>query len=85
MELKDYTTKELQEELNSRKLLARKQKALEREQKPICDNCKHCITKKLYNYTYYYCGAKTYTHKGITRNYVVNKGSICRFNLFQRK
>lgn len=85
MELKDYTTEELQEELNRRKLLAREQKQLEREQKPICDNCKHCIIQKQGGVTFYYCGAKTYTQKGITRNYVVNKGSMCKFNLFERK
>ena len=87
MELKDYTTKELQEELKRRIALAKEQKMKEREQKPICDNCKHCIIQKQGSVTFYYCGAKTYTLKGrgVTRNYVVNKGSMCRFNLFKRK
>lgn len=85
MELKDYTTEELREELKRRIVIAKEQKSKEREQKPICDNCKHCIIQKQYNYTFYYCGVKTYTQKGITRNYTVNKGSMCRFNLFERK
>lgn len=90
MELKDYTTEELREELKRRIAIAKEQKAREREQAERCRNCKHliidnrhigggCIIEQLY------CGAKTYTHKGITRNYVVNKGSMCKFNLFERK
>lgn len=85
MELKDFTTEELREELKRRIAIAKEQKAREREQKPICDNCKHCIIQKAGSVSFYYCGAKTYTRKGITRNYVVNKGSMCRFNLFERK
>lgn len=85
MELKDYKTEELRKELKRRIALAREQKVKEREQKPICDNCKHCIIQKVGSVSFYYCGAKTYTQKGITRNYTVNKGSMCRFNLFERK
>lgn len=86
MELKDYTTKELQEELNRRKLLAREQKQLEREQKPICDNCKHCVIEKSGGVTFYYCGAMTYTTKnGRTYNYVVSKSTKCKFDMFEHK
>ena len=90
MELQDYTTKELREELKRRIAIAKEQKAKEqkakeRKQKPICDNCKHCIIRKVGSVSFYYCGAKTYTQKGITRNYTVNKGNMCRFNLFEHK
>ncbi len=85
MELKDYTTDELREELKRRVAIAKEQKALEREQAEVCRNCKNCFIQKPLGITFYYCGAKTYTQKGITRNYVVNEGSKCKFNLFEHK
>lgn len=91
MELKDYTTEELREELNRRKLLAREQKAKEREQEERCRNCKHliidnrhigggCIIEQLY------CGAKTWsTKRGRTYHYAVRRCDKCKFNLFEHK
>lgn len=85
MELKDYTTKELQEELKRRKLLAKEQKQLEREQAERCSNCRNCIIQKKAGATFYYC-IMTYTLKsGRTYNYVVKPNSKCKFDIFEHK
>ena len=86
MELKDYTTKELQEELKRRIALAKEQKARELEQEERCRNCKHCIIQKPLGIPFYYCGAKTWSTKsGRTYNYSVKPSTKCKFNLFEHK
>ena len=92
MELKDYTTKELREELKRRKLLAREKKQLEREQAERCRNCKHLIENKIniggigLMIEQLYCGAKTWsTKRGRTYHYAVRRCDKCKFNLFEHK
>jgi len=86
MKLKDYTTKELHEELKRRELFVRKRKIRERIYIPICKKCKYCIIQKNSNVTLYYCGLKTYTLKnGKTSNYLINFSTECRFNKFEHK
>lgn len=92
MELKDYTTDELREELKRRIAIAKEQKQLEREQAERCRNCKHLIENKInvggigLMIEQLYCGVKTWSTKsGNTYNYVVRKCDKCRFGLFEHK
>ena len=88
MELKDYTTEELREELKRRIAIAKEQKALELEQAERCRNCKHLIVKTMGSgwIKLLYCGAKTWSTKsGRTYNYSVKPSTKCKFNLFEHK
>lgn len=69
MELKDYTTEELQAELNQRKAIAKAQKAAEYAAALRCRNCKHCKQNPQFKY-FYICAIRTWG-KTITRHYSI--------------
>jgi len=88
MELKDYTTEELREELKRRIAIAKEQKAIELEQAEKCRNCKYLIIKNIGGccIEQLYCGAKTWsTKRGRTYHYAVRRCDKCRFGLFEHK
>lgn len=68
MELKDYTTEELQAELNQRKAIAKAQKAAEDAAALKCRNCKHCTQKVIAWYRGYFCAIRN-IRKAITHPY----------------
>lgn len=86
MELKDYTTEELKEEIKRRAELARKQKAEEMKTALRCRNCKHCVPDTRYSSWCrgnYICNIRTWG-KTFKHNYCV-KPSTNACEKFERK
>lgn len=83
MELKDYTTEELKEELKRRTELARQQKAEEMKTALRCRNCKHCVHHPTSWMNMYLCEARTWG-KTYPRHYCV-KLSNKACDKFERK
>lgn len=82
MELKDYTTEQLKEELKRRVEEKRAQKAEEMKTALRCRNCKHCIPHPK-GFHFYHCAVRTWG-KNIVRNYCV-KPSQKACDKFERK
>lgn len=72
MELKDYTTEELRNELKRRAAIRRE----EDSKKPRCRNCKHFVEDPRYKY-FNTCGIRTYTRKGRDIHYSVKSSNNC--------
>lgn len=87
MELKDYTTEELKEEIKRRAELARKQRAEEMNTALRCRNCKHCVPDtrcpSWCRGKYYICSIRTWG-KTVKHNYCV-KLSTNACEKFERK
>ena len=70
-ELKDYTLKELEEEVKRRKeIIKLERKRLSEIDQPRCRNCVHI--RKDYRFSwvsYYFCVGKSYKYKGRQRYY----------------
>lgn len=87
MELKDYTTEELREEIKRRAELARKQKAEEMKAAERCRNCQHCVPNlnvpSWCHGNYFICNVRTWGKKHLRHYHVSTSKKACE--LFERK
>lgn len=72
MELKDYTTEELRNELKRRAAVKRE----EDNKKPKCRNCKHFTQILPYAFVYT-CAVRTFMRKGREVHYSVKPSHTC--------
>ena len=82
MELKDYTTEELKEELKRRNKLAKEQKEAEKASALCCRNCKHCKQNPQFK-GFYSCAIRTYGKNKVYHYSVKPWTKAC--NEFERK
>lgn len=72
MELKDYTTEELRNELKRRAAIKRE----EDSEKPRCRNCKHFMQHPRFEH-FHNCAVRTFIRKGIKIHYSVKPSHTC--------
>ena len=72
MDLKDYTTEELRNELKRRAAIKRE----EDSKKPRCRNCKHFIQDPHFKF-FYTCDVRTFMRKGKEIHYSVKPSHTC--------
>lgn len=82
MELKDYTSKELRNELKRRAAIKRE----EDSKKPRCRNCKHYTPDPRFNGLFATCAVRTFIRKGQEIHYGVSRSQTCdKFELNSNK
>lgn len=72
MELKDYTTEELRNELKRRTAIKRE----EDSKKPRCRNCKYFTPHPKFNH-FHTCAVRTFMRKGIEVHRSVKSSNTC--------
>ena len=72
MDLKDYTTEELRNELKRRAAIRRE----EDSKKPRCRNCKYFIQHPKFEY-FHNCAIRTFIRRGVEIHYSVKSSNTC--------